>query len=131
MAAIDELRRHAQELFDATGVTTTLVENGTQIYVILNKVRLPTGAYAVDATDILFITDQQYPLSAMDMFWTELAVLLPNGSEPANASSLENYANRQWRRFSWHRNGTWNHNGNPLLDHFEFTQHRFAQDVSR
>jgi hypothetical protein len=84
----------------------------------------------VGNTDVLFITDTMYPLSAMDMFWTDPAVVRPNGAIPAGAESIETYCRRQRRRFSWHRNGIWNPNGNPLLDHFEFMQARFAQDLA-
>lgn len=131
MAVPDELQLHARELTEATGLAVSFVEEGIQICVIVSKVTLPAGVYAVGTTDILFITDQQYPASAMDMFWTEQEVLLTGGSVPANADNIENHAGRRWRRFSWHRNNIWNRDGNPLLDHFEFTQHRFAQDVRR
>lgn len=130
MSALEELRRHADELAGVMGVRVRLVEAGMQLYAVLDKVSLPTGAYRVGATDALFITDQQYPLSAMDMFWTELGVLRLDGSVPAGADSIETYLERQWRRFSWHRNGVWNPAGNCLLDHFEFMQARFAQDVA-
>ena len=91
---------------------------------------VPAGTYRVNNTDVLFITDTMYPLSAMDMFWTDPAVVRPDGSIPANAESIETYRDRQWRRFSWYRNGVWNPNGNPLLDHFELMQARFVRDLA-
>ncbi len=129
MVALDELRRHADELEKETGIRIELVEVVRQILVVLEKVPLPDGAYKLEATDVLYITDQQYPVSAMDMFWTEVEVLRVDGAAPANADSIETYADRQWRRFSWHRNGIWRTTGNPLMDHFEFMQARFALDV--
>jgi hypothetical protein len=125
----DELRRHADELAREAGVRVDVEENGAQRRVILRDVPLPPGAYRVETSDVMFLTDAQYPVSAMDMFWTDLAVLLPDDSIPANGDSIETYGDRQWRRFSWHRNGAWNPNGNPLLDHFEFMQDRFARDI--
>lgn len=130
MALLEELRRHADELAQAAGVRVDIEQDGTQVYVILRELPLPSGRYRVPATDMLLITDTQYPHSAMDMFWTDPAVLCPDGSIPASAESIETYSGRQWRRFSWHRNGVWNPAGNPLLDHFEFTQARFATDVT-
>lgn len=130
MAALDELRRHADELEKETGIRVQLVEAGMQVFVVLEKVPLPAGAYRLDKTDVLFITDQQYPVSAMDMFWTEVAVVRLDGSIPAGGDSIETYMDRQWRRFSWHRNGIWKPTGNCLLDHFEFMQARFAEDVT-
>lgn len=131
MPALDELRRHADELEKETGIRIQLVEAGMQIFVLLEKVQLPSGAYRIGVTDVLFLTDQQYPVSAMDMFWTEVDVVRPDGSVPTGGDSIERYLDRQWRRFSWHRNGIWKPTGNCLLDHFEFMQARFAEDVTR
>jgi len=111
--ALEELRRHADELAQQTGVQVDIVQEGSQVYVILRSLRLPAAAYRVATTDVLFITDWQYPLSAMDMFWTDPSVVRLDGSTPTNGDSIETYLNRQWRRFSWHRNGTWNQAGNP------------------
>jgi hypothetical protein len=130
MAAMDELRRHADELEKETGIRIQLVESGMQIFVVLEKVLLPEGLYRLATSDVLFVTDQQYPVSAMDMFWTEVDVERPDGAIPAGGDSVETYLDRQWRRFSWHRNGIWNPTGNCLMDHFEFMQARFAQDVT-
>lgn len=126
----NELRRHADELAREAEVQVDIEEDGAQRFVILRDLPLPPDAYQVATSDVLFVTDAQYPVSAMDMFWTDLEVLLPDGSIPAGGESIETYGGRQWRRFSWHRNGVWNPNGNPLLDHFEFIQDRFAKDVT-
>jgi hypothetical protein len=125
-----ELRRHAAELAEAAGVHVEVEQEGSQVFVIMRSLPLPRGVYRVSATDVLFITDTQYPLSAMDMFWTDITVLRTDGSVPAGGDSIEIYLGRQWRRFSWHRNGIWNPVGNCLLDHFEFMQARFAKDVA-
>jgi E2/UBC family protein E len=125
----NELSRHAEQLARVAGVEVEIEEEGVQRFVLLRALPLPPGAYRVARTDALFITDVQYPLSAMDMFWTDPAVVLPDGSDPAGTESIESYRGHRWRRFSWHRNGLWNPRGNPLLDHFEFMQARFAKDV--
>ena len=123
------LHQHAEELAGEAGVEVEVHEDGAQRLVILRSLPLPSGVYSVETTDVLFLTDAQYPLSAMDMFWVDVAVLLLDGSMPAGTESIETYGGRQWRRFSWHRNGSWNPNGNPLLHHFEFMLDRFAKDV--
>lgn len=128
--ALEELRQHADELAEEAGVQVDLEQEGAQVCIILRVLPLPAGAYQVATTDVLFVTDSQYPLSAMDMFWTDPAVLRPDGSIPTGGESIETYRGRQWRRFSWHRNGIWNPSGNCLLDHFEFMQARFALDVA-
>ncbi|TAK22130.1 MAG: hypothetical protein EPO26_12665 [Chloroflexota bacterium] len=126
MAAIDVLRLHAAELAAALSADAEVLEEGDRLFVLLSKVSLPQGRFAVAASDVLFIGDKQYPLSSMDMFWVEREVVQPDGSVPQNADSIEQYLGRAWRRFSWHRNGVWRVDGNPLLDHFAFFEARLA-----
>jgi hypothetical protein len=124
---LQELHDHAQELTKATGVVVEIIERETRVYILLHNVTLPTGAFQLAETDVLFITDRQYPLSALDMFWTEVGVVRSDGSSPQNASSIETHLERKWRCFSWHRNGVWNPARNGLLDHFVFMEARFAE----
>lgn len=131
MSAIEQLRAHANEVTEATGIAVQLIKEGARILVILSNVALPAGLFRLESVDVLFISDQMYPLSAMDMFWTDVGVLRPDGSVPQGAESIEQYAGRSWRRFSWHRNGIWNPAGNPLLDHFAFVESRIAAEVRR
>lgn len=128
MTGADLLRRHLAELTQEVGVEGEVIEEGLRLYVLLRKVPLPQGLFQLTASDVLFMTDQQYPLSAMDMFWTELGVVRPDGSIPQNAESIEGYLGRQWRRFSWHRNEVWNPSGNPLLDHYSFMEARWDEE---
>jgi hypothetical protein len=115
----------------ASGIPTSVIEEGARLYVLLEKMELPKGAFRVNFSDVLFIADQQYPLSSMDMFWTEVEVVRPDGSIPQGGDSIENYLARTWRRFSWHRNGVWNTAGNPLLDHFAFMEARLALELKQ
>ena len=129
MAVSEILRKDTEELERATGLDVEVVPEGAQIFIVVKQLHLPSGVFKVDRTDTLFMTDQQYRYSAMDMFWTEVDVTLSDGSVPANADSIESYIGRRWRRFSWHRNGVWNPNRNGLLDHYEFMQARLAMEV--
>lgn len=131
MAAIEELQKHALEFQERTGIRTQISEEKERLFVVLQKVPLPQDLFSVCESDVLFITDKQYPFSAMDMFWTELEVVHPDGSIPTNADCVEEYIGRKWRRFSWHRNNVWNPAGNPLLDHFAFMEARWAVEVKR
>lgn len=126
--SLAELRQDAGELQKLTGLRVDLVESGSQILVIIRAFPLPEGAYAVRQCDVLIIADPQYRLSALDMFYTEPDVLLPGGRVPLNADSIESYAGRQWRRFSWHRNGVWSPSRNGLVDHVAFIEARLTQD---
>jgi hypothetical protein len=129
MAAVDMLRAHAEEFADITKVPTAVVEAGSQLFVVLKSVRPPTGLFALDTTDLLFITDRMYPLSALDMFWTEVELTRADGRIPQGAAAIETYLGRQWRRFSWHRNGVWNPNRNGVLDHFAFVEAGWATEA--
>ncbi len=126
MTAVEILRANAAELEQATGFKVTVVDEGQRLCVLIEKVPLPSGRFQMDASDVLVMTDNQYPYSAMDMFWTELGMLLKDGRVPKNAESVEHYLGRSWRRFSWHRNQIWNPGGNPLMDHFAFVESRLV-----
>ncbi len=127
--ALLKLREHASELTELTGIDLEIVEEPpTRIFVVLKKVELPAGAFRLVHSDVLFVTDYQYPTSALDMFWTELDVIRPDGSIPASADQIEQYVGRAWRRFSWHRNGIWDPRRNGLLDHYELTLDRLCRE---
>jgi hypothetical protein len=125
MTGSELLRTHLAELTKEVDVQGDVIEEGIRLYVLLHKLPLPEGLFQLDESDVLFMTDQQYPLSAMDMFLTEVGVVRPDGSIPQNAESIEAYIGREWRRFSWHRNEAWNSTGNPLLHHYAFMEARW------
>lgn len=129
MAAVDTLQTHAAEFTTITGTATEVVGAGSQLFVMLKGVRPPAGLFALAVTDLLFITDQMYPMSAMDMFWADVGLTRPDGRIPQGASAIETYVGRQWRRFSWHRNGVWNPTRNGVLDHFAFVEAGWAAEA--
>jgi hypothetical protein len=128
--ALIKLREHSAELTALTGIEVELIEEPPpRVYIVLRKVQLPPGAYRVAESDALFIADYQYPTSALDMFWTEVQVILSDGTISASADQIEQYAERTWRRFSWHRNGIWDPTRNGVLDHYELMLDRLARDA--
>jgi hypothetical protein len=133
VSARETLEGHAEELRQATGLAVDIVEEpgGHRLFTVLRQVLLPSGLFAVVTSDMLFIADKQYPDSALDMFWLEVPVIRANGTIPQGADHLETYLDQPWRRFSWHRNGTWNPGGNGLLDHFAFVEAAWAKEAQR
>lgn len=129
MAALDTLRAHAEEFTRITEIATEVVEAGSQLLVVLKGVRPPAGLFALEVTDIAFITNRMYPMSAMDMFWTDVGLTRADGRIPQGATAIEAYIGRQWRRFSWHRNGVWSPNRNGVLDHFAFVEAGWAAEA--
>jgi hypothetical protein len=126
MAVASTLDRHVDELREATGLAIDLLQEPGRVGVALRQVPLPAGLFRIATTDVLFLTDEQYPLSALDMFWTDLEVVRPDGSIPQGAEAIEAYFGREWRRFSWHRGGPWVPTGNKLLEHYAVMERRWA-----
>ncbi len=127
--ALIKLRDHVAELSELTGIEVDIIEAPpSRIYIVLKHVQLPAGAFRLAHSDVLFITDYQYPTSALDMFWTDLEVIRPNGSVPASADQIEHHVGRVWRRYSWHRNGIWDPRRNGVLDHYEMTLDRLCRE---
>lgn len=123
--------QHAAELSEAVGLKAEVQQDGNRLFVVLKGYGIPKGISKATTTDVLFMADTQYPFSAMDMFWTDLDVVRPDGSSFENSDSIEQYLGRQWRRFSYHRNGTWSPTGNPLLHHFAFMETRWTGQAKR
>ena len=120
------LDKPAVELGNAVALVVEVHQDGNQLFLIIKEYALMDGVANVSSTDVLFMTDTLYPLSAMDMFWTDPGVLKPNGSPFEGSESTNEYLGRQRRRFSYHRNGVWSPLGNPLLDHFAFMEPRWT-----
>jgi len=131
MSAKEILELHAKELSESVGLNAEVLQEGNRLFVLIHKYPLPLGVSKVEHTDVLFITDTQYPLSAMDMFWTEVEVVKPDGSIFQGADTIEQYLGRSWRRFSYHRNSVWNTNGNLLMDHYVFMEARWTGRATR
>ena len=131
MSTNSTLDAHADEMGGTLGLVVEVLQEGNQLFVVIKRYRLPVGLARVETTDILFITDAQYPFSAMDMFWTEVGVVRPDGSTFENSDSIQEFLDRQWRRYSYHRHGTWSPTGNPLLHHFAFMESRWTGRARR
>ena len=82
--------------------------------------------YNSATTTVLVRVPLPYPDAGLDMFWTDPALLLSDGSIPKSADPTETYIGRQWRRFSWHHNG-WNPAIHNLTSYIEFIRRRFNE----
>lgn len=129
MTAEEVLRAHAKELATVTGLVVEVNADAGRLFVWLKGVPLP-GGWALPASDVLYVTDSAYPLSALDMFWTETGLTLPSGALAANTEAIECYLDRDWRRFSWHAPAGGRPATNPLLDHYALMEDRLAREVA-
>ena len=107
------------------GDDVEVIEDGSRYLVVLRNYRLPDGRYQPQITNLMVMADYQYPMSRMDMFWTEPHVLLTTGGPPQNADQFEVYAGRRWQRWSWHY-PTWDPNRHSVLSHIEVCRARLA-----
>ena len=96
--------------------------------------------YNRPTTNLLLRVPRSYPDAGLDMFWTDIELLLQDGTVPANAQQIERYsavetipgfAGKQWRRFSWHPQFQGSGRWNPALDniesYLEFVRKRMRQ----
>lgn len=124
-----DLEHHIAEFRVQLGLDAEVTLEGNRIFIVIKKAPLPPMVFRIKSSDILFMTDSQYPFSALDMFWTEVDVIRKDGGAPQGAELIENYIGRAWRRFSWHRNGLWNPASNGILDHYSFVESRWALEA--
>ncbi|MCC6269499.1 MAG: hypothetical protein IT300_18230 [Dehalococcoidia bacterium] len=108
-----------------------VARSGAQLFAVVKAAQLPPATYTTTRSDVLLISDVQYPVSAMDMFWMEEPVKLADGTVPSHQSSIETYVGRRWRRWSWHRNGVWTPGVDDLLGHWAFVESCWAKEWSR
>jgi len=127
----EQLAQDADALKQSTGYDVELIPVDSRIYVLVRAASLPAGVYSRPTSDVLLITDFQYPMSAMDMFYMESDIQLGNGTVPSHANTLEPHANRTWRRWSWHRHGKWTLGSDNLLSHWVFVEQAWAQEAQR
>lgn len=126
MTAADILKRDAEELASSTGLRIEVVDAEGRLYVRIAEYALPP-IWAVASTSLLILADHQYPQSALDMFWTDQAVVLADGSVSPNTDQIETYLSQPWRRFSWHGSASASPASNPLLAHFAMIEARLAK----
>jgi len=105
MTALEQIQQDLAEFTKQYGLKGEILHNDSQILCVLRVVPTPNGKFTHPSTNILFQTDRNYPLSAMDMFWTDKDLVLADGSNPTNAEALTDFPDtgKQWRQFSYHR----------------------------
>jgi hypothetical protein len=93
------LKDAAGALEAALGYAVSVEFVGSQVLVVVHGAKLPAGVYSATVSDVLMVTDSQFPSSALDMFWMEPHITLADSSVPTHASKLQAFGNRHWRRW--------------------------------
>jgi hypothetical protein len=125
MPAPAQLLEDLSRLHDCE-LDATIVEGHPRYYVVIANLELPSF-YAPAMTDLMMMADYQYPMSALDMFWTSPHVRrADSGAFPANADQFEQHIGRHWQRWSWHYGG-WNPARHNLVTHLDVFFDRLAK----
>ncbi len=104
-----------------------IVEDSDFINLVIKEFPLGEG-FNVPVSDLLLRVPKTYPDAGPDMFYTDPAVILPNGQVAKNTESIEPYIGRSWRRFSWHRQQPWNPIVDNMHSHIEFINCRLRKN---
>lgn len=100
-----------------------VIEEPEVINVIISE--FPTGQlYSSPSTTLLLRVPRAYPEAGQDMFWTDTSLVLATGALPQAGETIETYAGREWRRFSWHHNG-WHGRMQSTPAYLDFVRKRF------
>jgi len=104
------------------------IENGEDAsFINLVFKDFPLGeGFNISQSDILLRIPKSYPDAGPDMFWADPNLRLANGQIPQSADQIESYLDKQWRRFSWHRQA-WNPAIDDMHGHVEFIRKRLKE----
>lgn len=107
------------------GHDAAIIEESPRFFVVITDLELPSF-YVLTTTDLMMMADYQYPMSALDMFWTAPKVTCAGtGAVPQNADLVEQHIGREWQRWSWHY--TWNPACHNVITHLEVFFDRLAK----
>jgi hypothetical protein len=116
------------EVFRNDDQAIDVIEDGSRFLVVFKGFELPDGRYSPAVTDLMVMADYQYPMSRLDMYWTDPAIRLITGAYPQGAESLEDHGGRCWQRWSWHY-PSWDPGRHNLRSHLEVFHDRLARGV--
>ena len=123
MSAPDRLLADVEAMRVAGYQVAVHEAGGSRFYVVVADVELP-AAYEPRRTDVLMVADYQYPMSALDMFYTYPKVSCVSGVLPQNADQPMQFddapetAGIEWQRWSYHYPG-WNPAHHSVGTHFD------------
>jgi hypothetical protein len=121
-----KLQREVDELA-VTSYKIEVIEDQDFINLVFKAFPLGEG-YSAPESDLLLMVPRSYPDAGPDMFWLNPAITLASGQIPQSADSIENHLNKNWRRFSWHRQGSpWNPTIENIASQIEFIHRRLRE----
>src|SRR3984893_1283944 len=83
------------------GFSYELNQVGPAIHLILHAWPFP-DAYKLRSADVLVKIPPGYPMTQLDMFYTNPTVMLAGGAFPVTSDQMENHGSLTWQRWSRH-----------------------------
>ena len=81
---------------------------GGALFLIIRGFDVAAGGFTPAVTDLMIRIPQQYPITALDMWYCDPPIRLASNGQFAQATEIrEPHAGRTWQRFSRHLNGRW------------------------
>jgi len=122
-----ELDANLAELTRLGFPSEPVLESPGEYLVVFPRFPLPGAKYNMSTARLMIRVPFGYPNAALDMFYTQPDLLLASGAIPRQAQVLETLNGGVWRRFSWHRNATWNPGRDTLLTFVSFVEDNLAR----
>lgn len=126
MALPPRLQREIDELIDSP-CNIEVSEDSDFINLVFKTFPLEEG-YSAPVSDLLLRVPRSYPEAGPDMFWVDPEIILATGQIPQSAENIESHLGKNWRRFSWHRQGSpWNPTIDNIQGYVEFIRRRLRE----
>ncbi len=121
-----KLQREIEEL-TSIPYAIEVCEDADFINLVFKGFPLGEG-YNAPTSDLLLKVPRSYPEASPDMFWVEPEITLATGQIPQSAETIESHLGKNWRRFSWHRQGSpWNPTIDNIHGFIEFIRRRLRE----
>lgn len=104
----------------------TVTLNGEQ-GVIITDYELPVG-YNESKIELMLLVPQDYPMSALDMFYVSPDIAKQNGNS-IEALTNEPHFSKEWQR--WSRHYQWEPGAHSVATHLKFIENCFNEELQR
>lgn len=79
-----------------------VLTEGGNTHVIIKDFPFPSQFYSVEKAELLVKIPSGYPVTPLDMFWTNPIISFVNGTPPPATTERETLHGKEWQRWSRH-----------------------------
>lgn len=102
------LQEQDEKFLAEKGYVYSLTTEENSLFLVISNFPFPQEFYELDQSDIYIKILPGYPITNLDMFWTNPEVKLKNGQLPAGTiSAQEEHFGKKWQRWSRHYTNPW------------------------